>query len=457
MVCGRSVPCLCVAASSGSIVGRILVVWTVTALSFGFHGLTSFLFVSQPPPWANFHYVRLNFVTAVPSSSWTSRPMASSSSSSTVDGGGLENATHRAVPLPKSQQQDSIHEHNSYYWIPKDYCAPFGSYPNPLHLNRDDAQRYFAPVVQFPPQVSPRIVNHGNHTPDDLIPELLPQDFVEAAQALRRKEKQQERKEQNNEQPQHPQQLVDGEDAIVESTGITTQEQQQQRHAWLNSLFTNQGTPIFRGGDDPLQWTYGIGRYDEHRDHMYQGDLFYVTTTTANSETKEEDQPSQDEDERRTIHVGVDIDGPVGTPVHAIAPGRIHSSGYNPTWGDYGHVIVVEHVLPPALVQAKRKDNPHFVNRTFFVLYGHLAAPSSSTTMPPPTPDGTWVEQGHVIGHMGAFWDNGGWTIPHVHVQTSLEEPTVPHDLPGVVTRSQRSRALWTYFDPRYVLGPLYD
>ena len=451
MVCGRSVPCQCARAGSASSLRRILMVWTVANL-VGSHGFTAFLFVSQLPPWTwtTYHHPHTALsVAAVPlssSSSWTNRPMPSSS---TVHGAGLENATHRAVPLPKSQQQDSINEHSYYYWIPKDYCAPFGSYPNPLHLNGDDAQRYFAPVVQFPPQVSPRIVNHGNHTPDDLIPELLPQDFVEAAQALRRKEKQQERKEQNNEQPQHPQQLVDGEDAIVELTDTTLP--QQERHAWLHSLFTDQGTPLFRGGDDPLQWTYGIGRYDEHRDHMYQGDLFSVTTA-ANSE-------QEHEDERRTIHVGVDIDGPVGTPVHAIAPGRIHSSGYNPAWGDYGHVVVLEHVLPPALVQAKRNDeNPSlFVNRTFFVLYGHLAAPSSTTMTQPPTLDGAWIEQGHVIGHMGAYWDNGGWTIPHVHVQTSLEEPSVPHDLPGVVTRSQRSRALWTYFDPRYVLGPLYD
>ena len=84
MVCGGSVPCLCAAgASSASNVGRILMVWTVTALLFGPHGFTALLFVSQLPPWTwttyyHHHPTVLSVAAAVPlsSSSWTNRPMS---------------------------------------------------------------------------------------------------------------------------------------------------------------------------------------------------------------------------------------------------------------------------------------------------------------------------------------------------------------------------------------------
>ena len=46
------------------------------------------------------------------------------------------------------------------------------------------------------------------------------------------------------------------------------------------------------------------------------------------------------------VHIGLDIGGPAGTPVYAPAQGVIQSFGYNPDEaGDYGHVIVTEHVI----------------------------------------------------------------------------------------------------------------
>ena len=84
------------------------------------------------------------------------------------------------------------------------------------------------------------------------------------------------------------------------------------------------------------------------------------------------------------------------------------------------------------------------------MLYGHLDAASTADKRA-----GDIVRRGDVIGWLGAPSENGGWP-PHVHFQLSLAEPE-GHDMPGVVSDTQHSKALETYPDPRQVLGPLYD
>lgn len=81
---------------------------------------------------------------------------------------------------------------------------------------------------------------------------------------------------------------------------------------------------------------FDVGRYDERRRAMYTTDLFGSGSDASFLCT---------DSERREIHVGVDIGGPAGTAVHAVADGSIHSAGYNPAAGDYGYVIVTEHNL----------------------------------------------------------------------------------------------------------------
>ena len=161
---------------------------------------------------------------------------------------------------------------------------------------------------------------------------------------------------------------------------------------------------------------FAIGRYDEDRRGMYEHDLF------------------ADGAEARTLHVGIDLGGPAGTPVYAFAEGTVLTAGANPTPGDYGHVIVTEHDLDGSMVWA---------------LYGHLSAASLAQVEV-----GGRVEPGQLLGWLGAESENGGWP-PHLHFQLSLMRPD-SHDLPGVVAPSQREVALRTYPDPRLVLGPLY-
>jgi murein DD-endopeptidase MepM/ murein hydrolase activator NlpD len=127
-----------------------------------------------------------------------------------------------------------------------------------------------------------------------------------------------------------------------------------------------------------LSKQFDVGRYDEDRRGMYTSPLFVKDGTST---------------ERRTVHVGIDIGAPVGTVIYAFEDGRIHSAGYNPDVGDYGHVVVVEHVL-----------KNHEGNRVY-ALYGHLSAKSIKGKYP-----GQKIRRGKVIGFVGNTAENGGWT-----------------------------------------------
>jgi len=114
--------------------------------------------------------------------------------------------------------------------------------------------------------------------------------------------------------------------------------------------------------------------------------------------------------------------------------GRIHSFGYNPSDGDYGHVIVTEHSIK---------------GRKVWALYGHLSASSMHRKYV-----GQQVKSGEVIGYLGGMKENGGWP-PHLHFQLSFIPPST-HDMPGVVSFSDHERALDQFPDPKLVLGHLY-
>ena len=158
---------------------------------------------------------------------------------------------------------------------------------------------------------------------------------------------------------------------------------------------------------------YSIGKYDENRVGMYVHELF---------------------EGQRTVHVGIDIGAPVHTPVYAFWEGRIHRLGYNDAPGDYGHVIVTEHVVNGV---------------QFWALFGHLSAKSIVGKS-----EGDWIQRGECLAWLGPEEDNGGWPV-HLHFQLSLRAPET-HDMPGVVTLEDREAALQLYPDPRLILGPIY-
>jgi len=126
---------------------------------------------------------------------------------------------------------------------------------------------------------------------------------------------------------------------------------------------------------------YAIGLYGERRE-VY---------TTGQFESAASDQ-------RRSVHLGIDLFVPAGTPLHAPLAGTVVSVQDNDMPLDYGPTVIVEHRCG--------EDGP-----PFWTLYGHLAR--STLTMVAP---GQRVEPGQPIGEIGDRAVNGGWT-PHLHFQ----------------------------------------
>lgn len=173
----------------------------------------------------------------------------------------------------------------------------------------------------------------------------------------------------------------------------------------------------FTKGYDPdrIRSDYGIGRYDEDRKGMYTEALFT--------------------DDKRTIHMGIDIAAPAHTPIYAVYDGAIAFMGDNDRPQDYGPTIITAHELD---------------GRTLYILHGHLSRSSLQRKH-----IGQRIQRGDCLGWIGARTENGGWN-PHLHFQLSWLKPTT-YDLPGVVSPNQRSWARHTFPDPRYILGPLYS
>jgi 4-aminobutyrate aminotransferase-like enzyme/Ser/Thr protein kinase RdoA (MazF antagonist) len=155
----------------------------------------------------------------------------------------------------------------------------------------------------------------------------------------------------------------------------------------------------------------GIGRYDEPR-------LLYVSPIFGTG-----DRPT---DTRRTVHIGLDLFAPAGTPVFAPLDGTVHAFADNAQHQDYGPVIVLRHVTNDGV--------------EFFTLYGHLSRESLASLEV-----GAAVAAGDRIATFGAPEVNGGWT-PHLHLQVIVDLLDLGTDFPGVAFASQR--AAWTALCP---------
>lgn len=130
---------------------------------------------------------------------------------------------------------------------------------------------------------------------------------------------------------------------------------------------------------------FAVGRYDENRVGLYESALFDDTANDIDGYNG-----------RRSVHMGIDLDGPVATKVYAFADGRVHSAGYNAELGDYGYVVVIEHDLPAA--------GGH--SRLLYALYGHLNDGSIRGMLP-----GKRIKRGQLIGRMGDIHENGAFHL----------------------------------------------
>lgn len=166
--------------------------------------------------------------------------------------------------------------------------------------------------------------------------------------------------------------------------------------------------------DRKLKSDFGIGKYNEHRPMMYKEAQF-----TENL---------------RTVHIGIDIAAPIGTPIHAFSDGVIFKQGYNSLPQDYGGTIITKH---------------RFEDKDLYVLHGHLSLKSLQLHE-----NGKPFNKGDIIAYIGNKEENGGWN-PHLHIQLSWKKPET-FDMPGVVSLKNRKQALLDYPDPQIILGQLY-
>ena len=160
--------------------------------------------------------------------------------------------------------------------------------------------------------------------------------------------------------------------------------------------------------------TVGVGRYGEVR-LLYDHPAFIV--------------PGNNGPEARTVHLGIDLFAPPGTPVLAPLAGTVLSVTDNAQRLDYGPTVIVRHVTDGGT--------------GFHTLYGHLDHATLEHLAP-----GQQVAPGDVLGWLGDASVNGGWP-PHLHLQVIALDPlhdecTAAEDhgtFPGVAL--PRLRTVW--------------
>ncbi len=165
--------------------------------------------------------------------------------------------------------------------------------------------------------------------------------------------------------------------------------------------------------------TLGAGGYDEAR-VIYAADAFAGGTVT---------------DERRTVHIGIDLTLPPGSPLYAPFDGVVHGFEDATARLDYGPVIVLRHDIPGSEALS------------VYTLYGHLERASLAGLHV-----GKPIRAGERFAAIGAPPENGDWW-PHVHVQVITDMLDVPCNFNGVAPASQRRTWLALCPDPNLMLG----
>ena len=178
----------------------------------------------------------------------------------------------------------------------------------------------------------------------------------------------------------------------------------------------------------------GIGLYDEAR-QVY----------TAGQFTLDSDEMP----ERRTIHLGMDVFLPAGSPVFAPMEGKVHSFRNNTQPLDYGPCIILEHAAEEreGTVEPEGTTGTAGSAPTFYTLYGHLSVESLTGLF-----EGKRIEKGERFATLGDPAVNGGWP-PHLHFQVVTDMLGKKGDFPGVGGPGQRN--VWRSLspDPNVIIG----
>ncbi len=168
---------------------------------------------------------------------------------------------------------------------------------------------------------------------------------------------------------------------------------------------------------------YGIGGYGEARP-VYTTDAYIV----------EGNEGAQ----WRTVHLGLDIWGPAGTPVFASWDGKVHSFQDNEGERNYGPTIILEHLIEEGKSGGNLKLPP--TSGKFYTLYGHLSYESLEGLKV-----GMPIKKGQQIATIGNMPGNGNWP-PHLHFQVMLDMLDWKGDFPGVAFPNEQ--AVWLSFCP---------
>ncbi len=166
---------------------------------------------------------------------------------------------------------------------------------------------------------------------------------------------------------------------------------------------------------------YGIGGYAEDR-ILYKRSDHFKTPGSA----------SANEEAARSIHLGIDIWGAVGTKVFVPVGGTVHSFAFNDNFGDYGATIILQHQLNTIV---------------FYTLYGHLSLADLANLQ-----EGKYISRGELLGHFGEPKENGDWP-PHLHFQIISDLRLSRGDYPGVCTIAEREKYLRNCPNPDLMLN----
>jgi 4-aminobutyrate aminotransferase-like enzyme/Ser/Thr protein kinase RdoA (MazF antagonist) len=177
-------------------------------------------------------------------------------------------------------------------------------------------------------------------------------------------------------------------------------------------------TPAIRSALRAALASVAVGRYNEPRS-VYASPLFSSDSNPTN--------------ERRTIHLGVDLFVDPGTPVSAPFDATLHAFADNRAPLDYGPVVILKHYTGDGL--------------EFFTLFGHLSRESLTSLR-----IGDRITHGQPFARIGTVCENGGWT-PHLHFQIILDLLDLSTDFPGVAFPSQRDLFADLCPDPNLLLA----
>ena len=161
----------------------------------------------------------------------------------------------------------------------------------------------------------------------------------------------------------------------------------------------------------------GVGCYDEPR-------LAYTAAQFLHAHN--------DFEERRTIHLGIDLFQEAGSPVFAPLDGTVHALQKCTAPLDFGGLVILRHDIPDGV---------------FYTLYGHLSHQSVDALEL-----GAVVCLGQQFAALGAPEENGGW-VPHLHFQLLGDLLDEDGEWFGVAPVSQRAVWLGICPDPNLLLG----